>query len=209
MDNTKIDNTYTFDKKKKLMERINKLSSKAEFEQVKKIILEKNPELDSMKNQNGLFLQFNYLNNETYIGLTSYLDKLEKLKLKKMREELLETSEALSDDDTFTNNNSDKNMSKKLRLTNTESHIINRVKYEKELKKNENMTDVDELNIYDPELSHKKPNIFVSITEDPNKVQDKKKEKKEKKIVVKTEDQNQDNNETIPKKVMRNKRKVN
>ncbi len=107
-----MDNTYTFDKKKKLMERINKLSSRSDFEQVKKIILNKNPELDSMKNQNGLFLQFNYLSNETYVELTACLDKIEKLKLRKLRDEMLETSEAISDEEGQITNNSDKNMSK-------------------------------------------------------------------------------------------------
>lgn len=191
-----MSNIYTFDKKKKLLEKINKLKSKSNFEQVKKIIQDKNPELESMKNQNALFLSFNNLSNDTYLELSDYLDRVEKLRLKQMKEEIMETSEAVSDDDTFTNNNSDKNISKKLRLTNTESHIINRVKYEKELKKNENMTDVEEINIYDPEMSHKRkiidnkenkenkdnksenPNIFVSINDDSNR-------KKAKKVAIK------------------------
>lgn len=183
-----MDNAYTFEKKKKLVDRIHKLSSRSEFEQVKKIILEKNPELDSMKNQNGLFLQFNYLTNDTYVEISSFLDKNDKLKLKRLKEEVMDTSEIVSDEETFTNNNSDKNMSKKLRLTNTESHIINRVKYEKELKKNETLADVDELHIYDPETSHKKQtkksetksDIFVAINEEQDK-------KKSKKIVVKND----------------------
>ena len=182
-------NTYTFDKKKKLLDRINKLSSRADFEQIKKIILEKNPELDSMKNQNGLFLQFNYLSDDTYLELAGYLDKSDKIKLKKLKNEIMQTSEAFSDD-TTTNCGSEKNMSKKLRLTNTESHIINRVKYEKELKKNESMTDVEELHIYDPETSHKKSDIFVLINEENEK-------KKAKKIVVKNENDNENKNENI------------
>lgn len=170
-------NVYTFEKKKKLLDKINKLSSRSDFEQIKKIILENNPELESMKNQNGLFLQFNHLSNDSYIELANFLERTEKIKLKKLKDEIMETSEILSDD-TFTNNNSEKNISKKLRLTNTESHIINRVKYEKELKKNESMTDVDEFNVYDPETSHKKqnkPDIFVSINEESEKKKNKNK----------------------------------
>ena len=154
---------YTFEKKKKILDRINKLTQESDFIQIKKIILENNPELDSMTNHNGLFLQFNYLSTATYIELSKYLDKSDKLKLKKLKNEIMETSEVISDD-TFTNNGSDKNVSKKLRLTNTESHIINRVKYEKELKKNESMTDVEELHIYDPETSHKKNKISKTTT---------------------------------------------
>lgn len=174
-------NTYTFEKKKKLLDRINKLSSRTDFEQIKKIILNKNPELDSMKNQNGLFLQFNYLSNDSYVELASYLDKTDKLKLKKLKEEIMNTSEMMSDEDTFVN--SDKNISKKLRLTNTESHIINRVKYEKELKKNESMSEIDEFHVYDPDLAHKKKSelkvesrvdIFVSIKEETEKRKNKK-----------------------------------
>ena len=188
-----MDNIYTFDKKKKLMERINKLTSRSNFEQVKKIIVENNQELESMQNQNGLFLQFNNLKNETYIELTSYLDKMEKANLKRMKDEIMETSEAISDEDTF-NGGSEKNMSKKLRLTNTESHIINRVKYEKELEKNNNNTDIEELSVYDPETSHnKKPkaDIFVSL-DDGDK-------KKNKKIVVKGDADQADNKNSLRK----------
>jgi hypothetical protein len=188
-----MDNIYTFDKKKKLMERINKLTSRSSFEQVKKIIVENNQELESMQNQNGLFLQFNNLNNDTYIELTSYLDKLDKANLKRMKDEIMETSEAISDEDTF-NGGSEKNMSKKLRLTNTESHIINRVKYEKELEKNNNMTDIEELSVYDPETSHnKKPkaDIFVSL-DDGDK-------KKNKKIVVKADADQVENKNSLKK----------
>ncbi len=60
------------------------------------------------------------------------------------------------------------------------------------------MTDIEELNVYDPELSHKKqskPDIFVPLNEDGDK-------KKTKKIVVKgDQDDNENNNESkkVPK----------
>lgn len=168
-----MDNVYTFDKKKKLAGRIKKLTQRFDFEQVKKIIMENNPELESMKNQNGLFLAFNNLTNDTYVKLANYLDKMEKQNLKKIRDQILETSEILSEEETIANT-SEKNMSKKLRLTNTEAHIINRVKYEKELKKNENMSDTDNMNIYNPDITHKKKiietkeknDIFVALNDD-------------------------------------------
>jgi hypothetical protein len=161
-----METIYTFEKKKKLLERINKLTSRIDYNNIKKIILDKNKNLDSLENQNYLFLQFNYLTTETFVELTCYLDKLDKFKLKKLKAETIETSESMSNDDT--NNNSEKNVSKKLRLTNTESHIINRIKYEQELKNNENI-DNDEIHVYNPDTSHKtqskSSDIFVSLNE--------------------------------------------
>jgi hypothetical protein len=81
------------------------------------------------------------LNNNTYIELTSYLNKNDKNKLKKLKDEILDTS-SIASDECVSNTNSEKNMSKKLRFTNTESHIINRVKYEKQLKENESCLNI-------------------------------------------------------------------
>jgi hypothetical protein len=133
-----MDTSFSFDKKRKLADRIQKVGSKAELQQIKAIIAENNPELSFMKNSNGYFLQFQNLSDATYIAITKYLDKLDKKKLKDIETDMIDNSEVISDENTaLTDDASEKNVSKKLRLTNTESHILNRVKYEKELKKNE------------------------------------------------------------------------
>lgn len=133
---------FSFEKKKKLATGIQKLSSKADLVQIKKIIVENNPELAFMKNSNGYFMQFQNLSNETYIKLSDFMNEKDMQKKKKMLKEI--ESEILSDEiNTLTDNVSDKNMLKKLRLTNTENHILNRAKYEKELMKNESNSDAD------------------------------------------------------------------
>lgn len=148
--------SFTFEEKYKLAERIRKLTCKKELQQVKNIIEENNPELSFMKNSNGYFMQFQNLNNSTYVELGKFLDKLEKKKQKEIESEILENSGVLSEEITeLTDDVSEKNMSKKLRLTNTESHILNRVKYEKELKKNETNSD-DEIKYFNPGDSKQK-----------------------------------------------------
>jgi len=164
-----MSDSYTFEKKKRLVDRIKKLTSKTDWMNVKKIITENNPELDCMKNSNGYFMQFKNLSDKTYIELTKYLDKSEKKKLKELESEVMDTSIVTSDEKS--NSNSDdksknkKTVSKKLRLTNTESHILNRIKYENELKKNEEEATLSDNNDTE-ERSHKSTNkktddIFV------------------------------------------------
>jgi hypothetical protein len=131
--------SFSFDKKRRLADRIQKLTDKKDLMQVKKIIVENNPDLPFMKNSNGYFMQFHDLSTESYIKLGEYMDKKdEKKRIKDIESDLIESSELLSEVNEITNDASDNNISKKLRLTNTESHILNRVRYEKELKKNEN-----------------------------------------------------------------------
>lgn len=133
---------FSFEKKKKLVNRIQKLSNKTDLVQIKKIIVENNPELAFMKNSNGYFMQFQNLSDETYAKLTDFLNEKDAREKKKILKEI--ESEILSDEaNTLIDNISDKNMSKKLRLTNAENHILNRAKYEKELMKNESNSDVD------------------------------------------------------------------
>jgi|SaaInlStandDraft_6_1057023.scaffolds.fasta_scaffold03971_7 hypothetical protein len=162
-----MDNTITFDDKSKILERIKKFIPKSDENKsvmghITKILKE-DSKLDTMENKNGIFCEFNNLSYSTYSKLTKFLDKVDKLKLKKLKE-TVEHSENFTDEDTFTNNGSDKNMSKRLRFTNTESHVLNRVRYEKQLKQNENSSD-EEIEIYDPN-EHKNSqvsDIFVQV----------------------------------------------
>lgn len=145
--------TYSIEKKKKIAEKIHSLSSKDQFRKVKDIIITNNPEIEFTKNGNGLFAQFQSLNPETYVELEKFLNKLDKKKLKNAENELDDDTDALTSElQTLTDESSHKKQdySKKLRLTNTETHLLNRVKYEKELKKNEN-SDNEEDVYYNPD----------------------------------------------------------
>lgn len=142
--NIGMNKKYTFEKKEKLFKRINKLvekfSSKNDTVQIKKIktiIDQKNPSLETMTNNYGFFLNFEDLTDETYDELTKFVSKHEKKILKEKESEMFETSDNHTEEETVTDQYSEQNLSKKLRLTNTENHILNRVKYEEELRKNE------------------------------------------------------------------------
>lgn len=154
---------YTLEKKKKLADRIQKLTEKSDLMQIKNLITENNPDISFTKNSNGYFLLFHNLTNDTYLAINKFLDKVEKRKLKIIQSEL---DTELVDSDTITDDHSDRNVSKKLRLTNTENHLLNRVKYEKELKKNE--TNVDE-NLEHFNINEKSNDIFISNKKKHNK----------------------------------------
>ena len=152
--------SYSIEKKKKLAHAIEKITSAHELKQIKNIILKNNPELAITKNNNGYFMQFQNLSSGTYQELEKYIIKIEKIRLKQIHSEILQSSENYEEDD----QDQDRKNTKKLRLTNTENHILNRAKYEKELKKNEG-TD-EEIGYYDPQVSKcKKDDIFIKSTD--------------------------------------------
>lgn len=139
--------SYSFEKKKKLLERINNLTLKDEFMEIKKIILKHNPNKDYMENSNGIFMQFNNLVVETYLEINDFLNQLEHIKIGEEKNKLIESSEMFSEEmtnsenvmsDTMITNNGkiSINGSRSSKLTNTETHILNRKKYENELMKN-------------------------------------------------------------------------
>ena len=138
--------TYSIEKKRKLADRIHSLSSKEQFKKIRSIIVSKNPEIEFTKNGNGLFAQFQSLNVETYTELEKFLNKADKKKLKDLEHELDDDTDALTSEiQTLTDESAHRKQdySKKLRLTNTETHLLNRARYENELKKNANSDETD------------------------------------------------------------------
>lgn len=132
--------------KKSLANRIQNIKSKNDIKEIKKLILENNPELDTTTNTNGLFLRFQKLSSETYPKIKKFLDTRDKQeKIKELQSEVLD-SEALSEEIKFLTETSDAKMSKKYRLTNEETNLINRIKYEKNIEENakgdDNNTDI-------------------------------------------------------------------
>ena len=158
--------TYTVEQKKRLVGRINNIKKHDDLKKIKDIIISSEPSIDYTKNSNGFLFQFSSLRNNTYVNIEKFLNKIENKNIdsdtptnntnntnstnleSSYRTEKTKSSDNSSETEMSKSNN--KPISKKLRLTNTENHILNRAKYEKELKKNErealNMSDD---NIYD------------------------------------------------------------
>lgn len=139
-----MDVSFTFAKKKKILERIHRLTDITELKSIKSIIEKYNSNVFT-KNNNGYHSKFDSYVNETYIDLLNYLNKLDKKKLKQMK---------LSEDDyDMTNINItpiNTKHEKKYKLTNTENLVINRAKYDHAIRKNNNNSE-DEITLYNSE----------------------------------------------------------
>lgn len=92
-----MSNTYNIEKKKKMAERIHMLTNKDQLKMIKKIIVTNNADLEFTRNGNGLFAQFQSLNTETYVEIEKLLNKIDKLKMKKMESELEDTDAQTSE----------------------------------------------------------------------------------------------------------------
>jgi len=130
---------YTITHIKLLAEKINSIFDTKLLKKIKKIILIHNKNIEFTKNINGLFARFQNLNVQTYIDIEKAINKYERSKIKKIC-----TTDDLS---ILSTSSSDinKQTTKKYRLTNTETHILNRTRYEKQLRKNEFNEEDDEL----------------------------------------------------------------
>jgi hypothetical protein len=141
---------YSTQKKKKLADKINSIETleiskekKIEYyKQIKKIIT-KNNSVDFVKKSNCFLANFEDFSTNTYVQLNKFFNAVDKeiqnyqdLDNKKFNSQIDMTQSS----DNFKKY---KAVSKKLRLTNTETHLLNRAKYEKELIKNENNYDSD------------------------------------------------------------------
>ena len=74
----------TFEFKKKLKERIEKLSEKEHIEKIKQLILKNNPDLSYTQNSSGVLLFFHNLTENTYQKLDMYLRKIDTEKIRKI-----------------------------------------------------------------------------------------------------------------------------
>ena len=66
---------YDYEKIKKLADKIDRIKSKTMLVTIFNIIKTTNPDIAPSENDNGLFIKFNGLNNETYIKIENYLRK--------------------------------------------------------------------------------------------------------------------------------------
>lgn len=176
---------YSLEQKKRLVGRINNIKKKDDLKKIKDIILTSEQSVDYTKNNNGFLFQFNSFKDETYINIEKYLNKLDN---KKIKQQLTDSTinNSKSDDLTKSSENSSevtemetgKPVAKKLRLTNTENHILNRAKYEKEIKKNEREAlEMSDNEYYDynkimemsESIEENKSNIFCKNTKSKTK----------------------------------------
>jgi hypothetical protein len=127
--NEKSEEKFPIEKMKIIIEKIGLIKDEVILRKIKDVITLNNPNLEITKNSNGIFLRFQHLKYNTYIELEKLLNRLERKKVKTI---CSETSPSSSSE-----NKSSSKQQKKLRLTNVENHIINRAKYEKQLRKNE------------------------------------------------------------------------
>jgi len=126
---------YTFEFKKKLKERIEKINSKEHVEKIKQIIFKNNPNISYTQNSSGVLLFFHNLTELTYQKIDTYLKKIEFEKIKQI------TTTNISDEDFITQNVSE-NFNINIRLSSLEKNIIKKKDYYEKLKE-ENNVDTD------------------------------------------------------------------
>lgn len=128
---------YPYEKIVKLSEKISRMRDKKykkDLKHIKKIIEECNSDISMTKNDNGYFSpDFETLNYETYIKLENYLEEIK-----------LRNNQTNSNTDTEKNLSytSDKNndcaLNKRLKYTNSENLILNKIKYVNTIKEHQN-----------------------------------------------------------------------
>jgi len=117
--------TITYDFKKKLKERIEKITEKKELEKIRDIIFKCNPDINVSQNSSGMLLFFHNLNDLTYTKLTQFLNKLETSKIKSITQS--------STEDDFDNEYINKlvkdSMTNNLKLNSLEKNLIKKKDY--------------------------------------------------------------------------------
>lgn len=127
---------YSYESIIKISEKISNMRDKKykkDLKQIKKIIEENNPNMSMTKNNNGYFSpDFETLTFNTYVQLEKYLENMKETK----SEENMTTESEHYFCNTFDKNNS--NLNKRLKYTNSENLILNKMKYENALKEHQN-----------------------------------------------------------------------
>ena len=112
--------TITFEVKKKLKERIEKISDKKELEKIRDIIFNCNPDINVSQNSSGMLLFFHNLNDITYTKLTHFLNKLETYKIKSITQSSTEDDI----DNNYVNKLVKNTINQNLKLNSLEKNLI-------------------------------------------------------------------------------------
>lgn len=119
--------SVTFDQKKIIKYRIEQIKNKNCLIEIYEIIKRDNS-INITENNNGMFMHFNNLKNETYLNLEKYLNNVEKI-IKNKNDISSNLSELNSN---ISENNSDiMSIGSKLKLSNKEKNIIKKKQYDK------------------------------------------------------------------------------
>ena len=127
---------YSNTKKKKLAEKLEKLTNKKDLKMVKQIINENNPDMDVVKKTSCLLMYFHNLTDKTYAELDDYITKKLLKECAKKVHHMNELESAMSSDiNGLSSNSSSENKEKKnkYKYSNKEKNLIRRKKYEKAL----------------------------------------------------------------------------
>ena len=128
--------TYTFEYKKKLKDRIEKITEKKILEKIRDIIFKQNPDINVSQNSSGMLLFFHNLTDNTYNKLELFLNKLDNDKLKVITASYTDTQEDIKIKINDKNSN--------IRLSSIEKNLIKKKDYYDKLQE-ENNCDSDDI----------------------------------------------------------------
>lgn len=131
MSESKNSEKYSFESKKKLKERIEKLTDRDNIEKIKQIIFDSNENLSFTHNTSGILLFFHNLSDNTYNKIESYLKKIDSKKVK-------EITSTYTDEDLLSTDFSD-SFAPNSRLSSLEKNIIKKKEYYEKLKEENNV----------------------------------------------------------------------
>jgi endo-alpha-1,4-polygalactosaminidase (GH114 family) len=141
---------FSYEKKVRLRNKIEKhTKSQNDILYVKKILKQHNPSICIVKNNNGSFIDILNLKPSTYTELAKYIENMETQNNENdnnknindnNKTEIIQNDTQISSCE-YGDNKSDNVTLKRLKYTNSENHILNRVKYEKSIKKHQNNED--------------------------------------------------------------------
>lgn len=157
---TTLNENYSLEFKRKLKERIEKLTEREHIEKIKQLIFKHNPDLSYTQNSSGVLLFFHNLTHETYSKLDSYLKKIDNDKFKKITMNMTD-EEPIPHHSQLTDTINQSN----IRLSSLEKNIIKKKDYYEKLKEENNVdtdiiykSDDEDMDIYlNKELSSPSP----------------------------------------------------
>jgi len=120
---------FTHDKKKKLLYKINKLTSKKDMIKIYKIILNHKKDEEITKNNNGIFMLFHDLDDEVYFKLEKAINKILKNELSETLSAERKTYKVYDKENCPVQNG----LTKKLKLSNTEKNLLKRKQYDENI----------------------------------------------------------------------------
>ena len=139
IDSKNKESKYDYSKKLQLVRKINKIKKKDYLINIFKIILKDNK--DFSENNNGVFIFFHNLADETYEKLEMYVNYIFKLHQKNTNSELsdsIKNSDIISTITTGINSDNKKEIHISSNLSNKEKSLLRRKKYEEYITCNQN-----------------------------------------------------------------------